>query len=47
MKSLSPSMAKDIYKKNYWNPIRGNEIKNQDSANIIYDMAVNSELVHQ
>lgn len=42
MKYMSKVTAKEIYKKNYWNPIRGNEIKNQDAANMIYDMAVNS-----
>lgn len=30
-----------IYRDNYWNPIRGDEIKSQDEANAIYDSAVN------
>jgi lysozyme family protein len=42
MKNLSLVTVKDIYNKFYWKPIRGNEINNQDTANSIYDMAVNS-----
>ncbi|WP_445453079.1 glycosyl hydrolase 108 family protein [Flavobacterium sp. 25HG05S-40] len=42
MKNLSLLTVKDIYKRFYWTPIRGNEINNQDMANSIYDMAVNA-----
>ena len=28
-------------KQNYWDPIRGDEINNQESANALYDSAVN------
>lgn len=41
MKNLDPDVARMIYLKNYWSPIRGNEIRNQDEANMIYDSAVN------
>jgi lysozyme family protein len=41
MKNLDKETAKSIYKKNYWMIIRGDEILNQDSANDIYDTAVN------
>jgi len=42
MKNLSEETVDKIYIKNYWTPIRGNEIVNQDIANDIYDMAVNA-----
>jgi lysozyme family protein len=41
MKNLGADVARMIYLKNYWAPIRGNEILNQDEANTIYDSAVN------
>lgn len=41
MKNLSVTVAMDIYKKNYWNAIRGDEINSQQKANSIYDSAVN------
>jgi lysozyme family protein len=41
MKNLDPDVARMIYFRNYWSPIRGNEIQKQDEANIIYDSAVN------
>ncbi|MDB5232717.1 MAG: hypothetical protein JWN76_3522 [Chitinophagaceae bacterium] len=41
MKNLSPETAKEIYKKLYWSEIKGDEIKNQETANQIYDCAVN------
>ena len=34
-------LVKDCYKKNYWNPVWGDKIKNQKVANEIYDTAVN------
>lgn len=42
MKNLSLDTVKLIYERNYWNPIRGNEINNQDIANDIYDAGVMS-----
>jgi len=42
MKNLSKETVEKIYIKNYWNPIRGDEIQNQDIANDIYDMSVNA-----
>ena len=41
MKNLSPETAKEIYKKLYWSQIKGDKIKNQETANQIYDCAVN------
>lgn len=41
MKNLDPDVARIIYLRNYWSPIRGNEIRSQDEANMIYDSAVN------
>ena len=41
MKNMPIEVAKSIYKKKYWAAIRGDEINNQDTANGIYDMAVN------
>lgn len=41
MKNLSREDATMIYMKNFWAPIRGNEINSQELANNIYDMAVN------
>jgi lysozyme family protein len=35
-------MVLKFYRKNFWNPIRGDEIEKQDVADPIYDMAVNS-----
>lgn len=34
-------MVEEFYKKNYWNVIKGDEIKNQQLINMIYDLAVN------
>ena len=42
MKNMTIEVAKKIYYKKYWVAIRGDEINNQDTANGIYDMAVNS-----
>ena len=41
MKNLSVSVAMEIYKKDYWDAIKGDYIKSQDKANDIYDSAVN------
>ncbi len=40
MKNLSKDIAEDIYQKQYWNPLRLEEIQNQEIANYIFDMAV-------
>lgn len=44
MKSLKESVALAIYKKNYWDRLRGDEINNQAFAEQIYDMGVNAGL---
>lgn len=41
MQNLEYASAEAIYKRNYWNPIKGDEIKDQKLANMIYDTAVN------
>ena len=41
IKSLTLEDAKAIYKKFYWDKIKGNEINNQRIAEIIFDTAVN------
>ena len=41
MINLSPKVALVIYKNEYWNRIKGDEIKNQSVAHLIYDSAVN------
>ncbi len=42
MKNLPDTIRKAIYRKNYWNVMRGDEINNQAQANNLYDMCVNS-----
>lgn len=42
MKNISKDLVESIYKKNYWDPISGDKISNQDQANAIYDMAINA-----
>jgi len=42
MRNLSQAEAKEIYKKNYWYGIKGNDIQDQDNAEIIFDHAVNA-----
>lgn len=41
MKTLTRDVALKIYKKYYWDVMRGDEIINQDEANSIYDSFVN------
>lgn len=41
MKNLSYETALKIYKRNYWDMIRGDEIENQSVADVLYDGAVN------
>lgn len=36
------NVVREFYKQNYWNPIRGDEIKQQSVAGVIYDFAVNA-----
>lgn len=42
MKNLTKDVAMLIYKKNYWDRMRGDEILVQRVANIIYDDCVNT-----
>jgi lysozyme family protein len=42
MKNLKKETAKIIFKINYWNPINGDQIPDQDIANAMFDMAVNA-----
>lgn len=41
VKSLSPEDITSIYKENYWDKIRGDEISDQDIAICIFDTCVN------
>lgn len=41
MKALTSDQAKSIYRTNFWNPIRGDELENQNTANMLFDMYVN------
>lgn len=45
MKNLSHDTAVGIYKKNYWDTIRGDEINSQELADQVCDMAVNAGVV--
>jgi lysozyme family protein len=42
MKNLSFSTAKSIFKKNYWDKMNGDNIKDQSVANMMYDSIVQS-----
>jgi lysozyme family protein len=42
MKNLSPAVAAAIYKKNYWDVMKGDDWNSQDNANKVYDMCVNA-----
>lgn len=35
-------LVKSCYRENYWNPVKGDNIRNQKVANDMYDMAVNA-----
>lgn len=35
-------LVEDFYRNNFWNPVNGNTITDQDLANQVYDMAVNA-----
>jgi len=41
IKNLTLNEAKEIYKKVYWDKIKGDEIKSQKIAELIFDTAVN------
>ncbi len=45
MANLTLETAKDIARKGYWNPIRGDEILDQEEANRIYDTSYNKYYV--
>jgi lysozyme family protein len=42
IKNITVSQAKDIYKKDYWDKIKGDQIVSQDIAFEIFDFAVNA-----
>ena len=39
--NLTESNARDIYKRDYWDKVRGDDISSQSIADSIFDMAVN------
>ncbi len=39
--NLTEDRAKEIYRANYWDPIRGDDVERQDIAEVIFDTAVN------
>ena len=41
IKNLTINQAKEIYKKDYWNKIKGGNIKSQKIAGLLFDTAVN------
>ena len=41
MKFLSIQTAQEIYRKNYWNVIRGDEIESQEISDSLFDSSVN------
>ncbi|HVZ96426.1 MAG TPA: glycosyl hydrolase 108 family protein [Chitinophagaceae bacterium] len=41
MKNMSPATAEAIFKSNYWDVVRGDDINNQEEAERIFDSAVN------
>jgi len=42
MQNLNLTEAKEIYFKYYWLPIQGNQIRDQDNAELIFDHSVNA-----
>jgi lysozyme family protein len=40
-RNLTLESAKEIYRKEYWNPCQGNDIKSQLIAELVFDSAVN------
>lgn len=45
LRALTPDQAKAIYKKNYWGKIRGDEIKDQSVARVIFGMYIGSPVL--
>ena len=45
-KSELANLEMQLYKNNYWNPIWGDKIHNQDVANDLYDYGVNTGVVN-
>jgi len=41
MKDLAPSVAHDIFRKKFWDQMKGNQFPTQELANIVYDGYVN------
>lgn len=42
MKAITTQIAQDIYRKNFWLPVKGDSISSQSVAHIIFDNFVNS-----
>lgn len=42
IKHITMDRVKDIYKRDYWDKVKGDEIKDQKSALMIFDFAVNA-----
>lgn len=42
VRNVSKAEATNIYKKNYWDKIKGDDINSQNVANLLFDFAVNS-----
>jgi lysozyme family protein len=42
LKALTPQQAATVYKELYWKPIRADEIRLQELANIVFDFYVNA-----
>jgi len=40
MKAITRAIAKDVYRKKFWAGMRGNELKNQDIADIIFALRI-------
>lgn len=45
IKNMTIERAKEIYRVNYWNPVKGDQIENQQVAESIFDFAVNAGTV--
>ena len=42
IKNLTKARAKEIYKRDFWDKVQGDRIPSQESANSVFDMAVNA-----
>ncbi|KAK1548652.1 hypothetical protein Q3G72_006247 [Acer saccharum] len=40
VQNLTPTMVQDLYRRNYWTPIKADQIQNQQVATVLLDMAV-------